>query len=358
MPEDTNDLDLIDDEDPSFFEEESNDNLAGPEKSKERFVALLGDGTVVDKETGEVLDDPNSSPATDDSGDETDPGDGSFTPDASKEISRETDEPVSSDAGEVACRETEVPASPEPEKPDSDAILNKLMKAANHKSVRELCEFSRSYADMNYQEDFAYLVGRIQEIVKKYRERGFVANISSAVDDLIELSGLMVSLSEPLGFLEGCFEEAEEIRKLAKSAFYLEAKKLKVDGWKVTDKDAEHIGRTLARPYIESKGQADIQARMLRNLWYGTRHLIDMLNATIMRAGSEVKYIELAESAAHRDKSDPTDFDPKSTHKEDCDALQADFDKKYNEPPKPDFNPDAEEPKKEDDGWSDDEIEF
>ena len=170
MPEDKANLDLIDDEDPSFFEveEAKDDELSGPEESTNRMCAVLADGTVVDKSTGEVLDDPNPDSGTDDSRTESDPVDGSFTPDG-KSVSDSTPEELCDKPNETGSSEdendpTDVPSDSEPEKPDSDAILNSLLKAANHKKVRELCEFGRSYCDMNYQDDFAYLVGRIQEI--------------------------------------------------------------------------------------------------------------------------------------------------------------------------------------------------
>jgi len=306
---------------------------------------ILSDQSTLDQDADETLDEPEPKNASGKPG-EVLPAFSHESEDGNMQRVGESNQEGNNRENEECDQEVETEVDPESTtavatKPDGDTILDQLLDAANYKRVREACDFGRSYAEMNYSEDFAYLVGRVHEIVKKYKDRGFAANISSAADDLIELSGLLVTLSEPLGYLEGCFEEAEEIRKLAKSALYLEAKKLKVEGWRVTDRDAEHIGRQLAHPYILQKGKADIHARMMRNLWYGTRHFIDMLNATIMRAGSEMKYVEMSEAAAHRAaRKDPKDFPPDDTgFQKDLDEIQKEIDGKK----KP----------KDDDGWDD-----
>ena len=353
MSEDRN-LDLgdmfeDDDIDTSIFDD---DKLGSP-ASGDSLGTKMEDGTVVDSSTGEVLHEPE------DSEDHSSAGE----PETQFNDASEPRENKDDHEGDSGCSRSTRPAEEErvftppapivPDEPDSERILDKLLKTVRHKDVEELCEFSRSYADMNYEDGFSYLVGRVHEIVKRYQEHGFGANLSTAGDDLIELSGLLVTLAEPLGFLEGAFEEAEEIRKLALSAFYLEAKKYRVDGWKLTDRDAENIARRLSQPYIKQAGKTAIYARMLRNLWYGLRSFVDMLNASIMRAGSELKYIEQSEGAAfRRNRKDPTDFTPeeyKKGFKEDCKEIQKEIDKPK---PKPESEP------VDDNGWDDDDYEI
>lgn len=268
--------------------------LSNADEIPDEFLVTTDEGEKIDTRTGEIVDTLEelvSNESEDDDWAGVD--DSQFEPDLDDldgEDSDEEDEPEET-------KEVEV----EPKKTDQDLILTRLIKAAKHGSVKGLCDFSRKYGEIDYDSRFKPIVSRVHEITQKYRTGGIQQNLGDIPDDLLELGALMVSLSEPLGFLEGAFEDVDECRKLALAGFYMELKRAEEElGISITNKDAEHASRVLARDYIKDKGEASILMRQLRNLWYGLRHLIDILDGSLRRAGSEFKRMEQAEGVVHK----------------------------------------------------------
>ncbi len=313
MSEDDQDGSPSKDEDPrdgkeeldlSMFENDNEELFTNTDDIPEEFLIETDNGEKCDTRTGAIITEKEEVVSKEiDRDDDWADNSNSFEPelDVQDIAVSKTDTEPEPEADTSESLPEEATAEVIPQALEGDQVLHRLLKAAKRGSVEEMCSFGRKFGEIEYDKSFKPIVARIHEITKKYRSGGIQNNLGTIPDDLLELGALMVSLSEPLGFLEGVFEDADECRKLALAGFYLEAKRLKEqENFNVTDKDAEHVGRVLSHKYIKNKGEAAILMRQLRNLWYGLRHLIDILDGSLKRAGSEMKRIEQAEGVVHR----------------------------------------------------------
>ena len=184
-------------------------------------------------------------------------------------------------------------ASEEAVEPPQDTY-GRCLEAFTGTHITEMCENVLEFEDVEYG-NFSADVGVIMEIAARY-DAGFDVNMGTAEDDLFRLAGMLVRISEPVGFWQGTADDWEQRRKSITAGIYTEFKQIKQrDNLPLTDRDAENAARTLSHQYTAPRGQAEIRSRMLTNLWFGVRAFLDVLQAAVIRKHGEMRAVEMSE---------------------------------------------------------------
>ena len=229
------------------------------------------------------------------------------------------------------------PVASEPEKdkpaPDVPAIkaaalesspmgnaIQRAISLMEFKHVKELDPLFVKFEDCNFGE-FTPEIEEAQAIIDHYYIDGYEAHAGRAEHDLGKLSAIMARIGRAAGYFQGSGERYEDVSRTVRAACYTELKEIRDEhGVKVSDKDADEVGRVLAGKFLKDQGKIEVIGKMVTNFWFAARKFIDILEGIIIRNRSENKVEGHTEAAARR--QDP-DAKPAQVDQPDLPVLQS-----------------------------------
>lgn len=121
-------------------------------------------------------------------------------------------------------------------------------------------------------------VSKILEVINNYKTITEV-DISSANIDLLTISSHLVYVTTKLGELNGEISKQEDIKKLTRSRYIVEAKSMaESEDSKISDTEADNLSRVLSEDTYHDLSLLITVQGFLTNLMFNSRNFCDMLN--------------------------------------------------------------------------------
>jgi hypothetical protein len=136
-------------------------------------------------------------------------------------------------------------------------------------------------------------IARAIKIIREYNTGERIYDAALVTQDAAILAAIHSGISEQVGFMQGLSSRAESVRRVVKSNYVLELKRVRdkaiEDGEpiKCTENDIDHASRTLSQDAYLNQADAETISRMLSAAWYSINDFVKVLNTVIRRAERE-----------------------------------------------------------------------
>jgi len=131
-------------------------------------------------------------------------------------------------------------------------------------------------------------------VICKYRESDHDFNLVKAGKDCLFLSAIHSYIAPTVGYLQGISAQSESARKMAKSKYAMEIKKLRdlkeKEGsiLKITEAEVDHAIRVMSDDQYIRARDIEVISRMITSAYYSIGEFIAILNSACNRASREM----------------------------------------------------------------------
>lgn len=163
-------------------------------------------------------------------------------------------------------------------------IARVLKYVRDHEEDYLKVDLPPQYREVLTKDEYYHDLNACFDIIQRYERSGFVANIATVNDDLLQLNGHLARLATIVGYFGGISVQADSSHRVTRAGAYITAKKARQELKEtVTDLDADNISKQITGGMEDDAKRLATVALVIKNAYYSIQRFAEQLDRIAQR---------------------------------------------------------------------------